>query len=78
MSRDYNALFGELECYCEFNNFCDLFRYAEFEDIKELNRLLDKFLIFFENFEEDIDDYDCGDELNRLYRLVRELFDRDC
>lgn len=78
MSRNYNPLFRSYELHCKENGLCNLFHYIEFYELEKLNFLLDRFLIFVENFEGDLEDYDCGDELNRLYNLVKDLYDRDC
>ena len=77
MDRDYNVLFLRFESYCVNNNWCNLFRYIQFDELDKLNFLLDRFLLFVENFEGDLEDYEMGDEILKLYSLIENLLNRD-
>lgn len=75
---DYNKLFDELQKSCDVENCCNAFRCISLEELKELNYLLDRLLLFCENIDsEELEDYECGDKVLELYRLADTLFDRD-
>lgn len=75
---DYNELFHKLQKDCVENNCCNAFANITFYELIELNYLLDRLLIFCENIDtEELEDYECGDEILKLYKLVDTLFDRD-
>lgn len=75
---DYNKLFEELQKDCNRENCCNAFANITLGELKELNFLLDRFLIFCENIDsEELEDYECGDKVLELYKLADTLFDRD-
>ena len=75
---DYNALFAELQKACDRSNCCNAFANITLGELKELNYLLDRLLIFCENIDsEELEEYECGDKILELYRLADTLFDRD-
>lgn len=77
-SVDYNKLFSELQKDCVVNNCCNAFANITLGELKELNYLLDRLLVFYENIDYDaLEDYECGDEIHKLYLLVDTLFSRD-
>ena len=77
-SVDYNELFSKLQKDCVAKNCCNAFTNITLEELIELNYLLDRLLIFCENIEtEELEDYECGDKVLMLYKLVDTLFDRD-
>lgn len=76
--NDYNELFKKLQKACEYKNCCNAFKYITLEELDELNYLLDRLLIFCENIDrEELEDYECGAEVFKLYQLADTLFDRD-
>lgn len=75
---DYNKLFAELQKDCTRENCCNAFANITLWELKELNYLLDRLLIFCENIDtEELEDYECGDKVLKLYRLADALFSRD-
>lgn len=75
---DYNKLFDELQKHCTMENCCNAFADITLEELKELNYLLDRLLIFCENIDtEELEDFECGDKILELYRLADTLFSRD-
>ena len=75
---DYNKLFEELQKDCNRGNCCNAFANITLGELKELNFLLDRLLIFCENIDsEELEDYECGDKVLELYKLADTLFDRD-
>ena len=75
---DYNKLFDELQKDCVSKNCCNAFANITLDELVELTYLLDRLLIFCENIDiEELEDYECGDKVLRLYKLVDTLFSRD-
>lgn len=75
---DYNQLFTELQKKCDSENWCNAFANITLGELIELNYLLDRLLIFWENVDtEEIEDYECGDKVHELYKLADTLFSRD-
>ena len=75
---DYNELFSDLQKNCAAGNCCNAFANITLGELIELNYLLDRLLIFCENIEtEELEDYECGDKILKLYNLVDTLFSRD-
>ena len=75
---DYNKLFAELQKNCSSENCCNAFTNINVDELIELNYLLDRLLIFCENIDsEELEDYECGDKVLKLYRLADTLFSRD-
>jgi hypothetical protein len=63
---------------CDENNVCNAFNCISLYELDELNRLFDRLIIFCENIdEEELEDYECGGDILRLYKLIITLFDRD-
>lgn len=76
--NDYNELFHQLQLSCQENNCFNAFRCISFDELQELNYLLDRFLVFCENIDlEELDDYESGDDVHKLYKLVDTLFIKD-
>ncbi len=75
---DYNKLFDELQKDCTRENCCNAFANITLDELVELNYLLDRLLIFCENIDtEELEDYECGDKVLKLYKLADTLFARD-
>lgn len=75
---DYNKLFTELQRDCNRKNCCNAFANITLEELIELNYLLDRLLLFCENIDtEELEDYECGDKVLKLYKLADTLFSRD-
>lgn len=75
---DYNKLFYELQKICTRENCCNAFANITLDELVELNYLLDRLLLFCENIDtEELEDYECGDKILKLYRLADTLFSRD-
>lgn len=75
---DYNKLFDELQKDCIRENCCNAFANIGLDELIELNYLLDRLLIFCENIDtEELEDYEYGDKVLSLYKLVDTLFSRD-
>ena len=75
---DYNELFSELQKHCTRENCSNAFAYITLDELIIMNYLLDRLLIFCENIgTEELEDYECGDEVLKLYKLADTLFDRD-
>lgn len=75
---DYNELFSELQKHCTHENCCNAFANITLGELIEMNYLLDRLLIFCENIDtEELEDYECGDKVLKLYKLADTLFDRD-
>ncbi len=74
----YNELFSQLQSWCKNNNCCNAFAFISLQEIIELNYLLDRLLIFVENIDKDeLEDFECGNEVLKLYRLVDTLMEKD-
>lgn len=77
-SIDYNELFFELQKQCNADNYCNAFADINLGELIELNYLLDRLLIFCENIDtEELEDFECGDKVLKLYKLADTLFSRD-
>lgn len=75
---NYNELFLALQKDCNAKNCSNAFTNITLEELIELNYLLDRLLIFCENIvTEELEDYECGDKVLKLYKLVDTLFSRD-
>lgn len=75
---DYNELFRDLQELCDSKNVCNLFRYINLYELEELNHLLDRLLLFVENINADeLEDFECGNDVFKLYQLADMLFARD-
>lgn len=75
---NYNELFNKLQKDCDAKNCCNAFKYITLDDLIDLNHLLDRVIIFCENTtEEELDQYECGHEIYKLYDLADTLFTRD-
>lgn len=75
---DYNELFAELQKRCHLENCSNAFADITLGELVELNYLLDRLLIFCENIDtEELEDYECGDKILKLYKLADTLFSRD-
>lgn len=78
MSLNYNEMFDNLQALCDEENCCNAFRCITLEELKEINYLFDRLLLFCEDIDEDeLEDYECGDKVLRLCQLVDTLFTRD-
>ena len=76
--NDYNDLFAELQKECDFRNCSNAFANITLGELIELNELLDRLLIFCENIDiEELEDYECGDKVYKLYVLADTLFSKD-
>ena len=77
--NNYNQLFADLQDSCNKENCCNAFSNITLEELKELNHLLDRLIIFCENidFEEELAGHECSEEVFELYKLADELFTRD-
>ncbi len=63
---------------CDRENCCNAFANIALDELVELNYLLDRLLIFCENIDtEELEDYECGDKVLKLYKLADTLFARD-
>ena len=77
-SVDYNELFARLQNDCNRENNCNAFANITLQELIELNYLLDRLIIFCENIDvEELEDYECGDKVLKLYKLADTLFSRD-
>lgn len=77
-TNNYNDLFNQFEKNCERENIPNAFRYIQYYELEELNNLLDKVILFVDNIDSDeLEDYECGDDIIKLYELAQTLFDRD-
>lgn len=75
---DYNELFKGLQKLCDSKNAGNLFRYINLYELEELNYLLDRLLLFVENIDTDeLEDFECGNDILKLYQLADKLFKRD-
>ena len=75
---DYNELFTEFERDCEEENVCNAFSCITLGELKDLNYLLDRVLIFCENCdEEEVEGMECGEHILKLGKLADKLFFRD-
>lgn len=76
-TKNYNELFAELQKECDRKQYGNAFSRITLEELIDLNGLLDRVMVFCENFDEDFDEFECGAEMLDLYRLVKTLFDKD-
>lgn len=77
-SVDYNDLFTKLQEDCDEENCCNAFADITLEELIELNYLLDRLTVFCENIDtEELEDFECGDKVLKLYNLADTLFSRD-
>ena len=75
---NYNKLFTELQRDCNRRYCCNAFANITLEELIELNYLLDRLLLFCKNIDtEELEDYECGDKVLKLYKLADTLFSRD-
>lgn len=74
---NYNELFADLQKNCNEENVFNAFSYISLDELKELNFLLDRLIIFCDNIdEEELEDYECGTEVLKLGQLADALFTR--
>ena len=74
----YDEMFKELQKHCDRENCCNAFSNITLEELIELNYLLDRVLLFCENIDsEELEDFECGDKVLKLYELADTLFSRD-
>ena len=74
---DYSELFAGLQKECSRKDSCNAFSQITLEELISLNELLDRFIIFCENFDEEFDEFECGAEMLELYKLTKALFNRE-
>lgn len=74
---NYNEIFTRFERVCKAEDWCNAFSHITYDDLVDLNDLLFKLITFCENIDpEELEDYECGDDVFKLYQLVDTLFSR--
>ena len=77
--KDYNELFENLQNNCDEQNVINAFSDITLGELEDLNYLLDRLIVFCENIdEEELEDFECGNEMIKLYKLANTLFTRSC
>lgn len=80
---DYNEILNAFAAECQEEGSLNLFGNIEINDLRQLNHLLDRFLVFMDeldyylNDDNEIEDCQCGAEMMELKELVSNLYFRD-
>lgn len=70
--KGYNKIFDEIQKRCEEDGVLNVFFNITKEEAVELNVLLSKFLVFYENLD-DMEEYECGSKMTELYKHIKWL-----
>lgn len=77
MEKNYNGLFERLQKHCTVTKKCNAFAYITFDELIELNDLLDRLNVYCDNVDrEQIENQECGDCILELDKLVDTLITR--
>lgn len=73
----YDELYQELEKDCLEEDVLNVFSYMTLGEMKKMNFLLDRLMLFCQENETEIEDLDMGEYILELGKLAETLFNRD-